>query len=401
MSTALLPHPNQLNHMHIALLRQRVSGPGGAEATLKNLAWGLVAAGHRVTVYGAGADADGARALGPQVEFVPVPVWSGKTGRLLSYALNTRRLLSQAQVDVVFSLERTLGPQVYRAGDGCHREWLARRAPFLSPGRRLLQNLSPFHVTMLWLEQRLFTDPKLSRVIANSRQVQAEIIRHYGVDPGIVRVVYNGLDHRVFRPLAEAERRQLRQRLGASNEGEIILFVGSGFARKGLAYLLEAFSCLKDERTKLWVVGKGRVGGFQRLAQKLGVAQWVRFWGPQAEVAPFYQAASLLALPTLYDPCSNVVLEALGCGCPVLTTAANGAAEFITPGENGEIMARPDEISVWAKALKDWLDRNRDPGMGQAAREAVAHLSWETTVSQTLEVLQEAAASRRYASPLL
>jgi UDP-glucose:(heptosyl)LPS alpha-1,3-glucosyltransferase len=118
-------------------------------------------------------------------------------------------------------------------------------------------------------------------------------------------------------------------------------------------------------------------------------------------VAPFYQAASLLALPTLYDPCSNVVIEALGCGCPVLTTAANGAAEFITPGENGDIIARPDEISIWAQALRDWLDRGRDPGVGQAAREAVAHLSWKATVSQTLEVLQEAAMSRRYASPLL
>jgi UDP-glucose:(heptosyl)LPS alpha-1,3-glucosyltransferase len=324
------------------------------------------------------------------VEYVPVPIWPGKTGRLLSYALNTRRLLLQAQVEVVFSLERTLGQHVYRAGDGCHREWLTRRAPFLSSGRKLTQTISPFHVTMLWLEKRLFAAPELRRVIANSRQVQAEVIRHYRVDPGMVRVVYNGLDHRVFRPVAEAERRHWRQRLGALEDGEIILFLGSGFARKGLAYLLEAFSSLKDERTQLWVVGKGRVGGYQTLAQKLGIAQRVRFWGPQTEVAPFYQAASLLALPTLYDPCSNVVLEALGCGCPVLTTVANGAQEFITPGENGEILTQPDEIPLWSAALKEWLTRSRDPKVSRAAQEAVAHLSWETTVSQTLAVLEEA-----------
>jgi UDP-glucose:(heptosyl)LPS alpha-1,3-glucosyltransferase len=178
--------------------------------------------------------------------------------------------------------------------------------------------------------------------------------------------------------------------LGALEDGEIILFLGSGFARKGLAYLLEAFSSLKDERTQLWVVGKGRVGGYQTLAQKLGIAQRVRFWGPQTEVAPFYQAASLLALPTLYDPCSNVVLEALGCGCPVLTTVANGAQEFITPGENGEILTQPDEIPLWSAALKEWLTRSRDPKVSRAAQEAVAHLSWETTVSQTLAVLEEA-----------
>ena len=67
------------------------------------------------------------------------------------------------------------------------------------------------------------------------------------------------------------------------------------------------------------------------------MADRVRFWGPVTETAPFYQAATVLALPTLYDPCSNVVLEALACGTPAVTTAANGAAEFITPGENGAV----------------------------------------------------------------
>jgi len=379
--------------MRIALLRFRVGGPGGAEATLQHLARGLAAAGHQVSVYGAGSAPDDAEFLGPQATYVQVPVWGGKTGRLLTYALNTRRMLRQARMDVVFSLERTLSQQVYRAGDGCHREWLARRAPFLSPGKRLLQQVSPFHRVMLWLERRLFTAPELKRVIANSRQVRAEIIRHFQVDPGIIKLVYNGLDHKVFRPVDESGRRSLRRKLGVAEEEDIILFVGSGFARKGLAYIMEAVSQVKDEPMQLWVVGKGRVGNYQNLAQQLGIAGQVRFFGPQAEVAPFYQAANLLALPTLYDPCSNVVLESLGCGCPVVSTAANGAAEFITPGENGEIMAQPDAIPLWAGALRHWLARSRDPRVSQAAQEAVAHLSWEATVSQTLEVLEEAASA--------
>ena len=379
--------------MRIALLRFRMGGPGGAEATLQHLARGLAAAGHQVSVYGAGLLSNDAKLLGPQITYVKVPVWGGKTGRLLTYALNTRRMVQQAQIDVVFSLERTLFQQVYRAGDGCHREWLARRTPFLSPGKRILQQVSPFHRVMLWLEWRLFTSPELKRVIANSRQVKAEIIRHFQVDPAIIRVVHNGLDHTVFRPVDESGRRSLRRELGVSEEEGIILFVGSGFARKGLAYLLEAVSHLRNEPVQLWVVGKGRVGNYQARAQQLGIAGQVRFFGPQVEVAPFYQAANLLALPTLYDPCSNVVLEALGCGCPVLTTAANGAAEFITVGENGGIIAQPDAIPLWVEALRHWLARSRDPQVSQTTREAVAHLSWEATVSQTLEVLEEAASA--------
>ncbi|MCX5891168.1 MAG: glycosyltransferase family 4 protein [Deltaproteobacteria bacterium] len=377
--------------MKIALLRQRVGGPGGAETTLQHLARGLAAAGQVVTVYGSQA-ADAARqVLGPGIAYVPVPVWGGKTARLLTFALNTRRLLRLAGPCVVFSLERTLSPQVYRAGDGCHRQWLRLRTPYLSPAARVVQGLSLFHRVLLALERRLFSDPHLHRVIANSRQVKAEIIRHYQVDPARLVVIYNGLDRQKFRPLAEPERTALKARLGAAAV-PIILFAGSGFRRKGLTYLLDAFSSIKNQESVLWVVGQGRLAPYQRQARRLGLEGRIKFWGPQADLAPFYQAATVLALPTIYDPCSNVVLEALSCGVPVITTAANGAAEFLAPGTNGAILARPDDLSGLTHALDEYLARGEAPEVRRAAVAAVAHLSWEATVAQTLKVLEEAAA---------
>ncbi len=376
--------------MKIALLRQRVTALGGAETTLGYLVRGLAAAGHVVTVYGTDREAEAQAALGPKIGYVRVPVWGGKTLRLLSFALNSRRLLESSGPNVVFSLERVLSPQVYRAGDGCHREWLARRAPYLSPLARAAQYLSPFHRTMLRIERRLFTFPGLKRVIANSRQVRDEVIRHYGVDSARVPVIYNGLDRRRFQPLEAGTTTQLRRRLGAPEDNDIILFVGSGFERKGLAYLLQAFRRLKDKRCLLWVVGKGHLSHYQRAADRLGVADRVRFWGPTSETAPFCQAATVLALPTLYDPCSNVVLEALACGTPVVTTAANGAAEFLTPGENGAIILQPNDIGGLSESLALFLDRGRDSQVRRAAAAAVAGLSWEATVARTLEVLEEA-----------
>jgi UDP-glucose:(heptosyl)LPS alpha-1,3-glucosyltransferase len=376
--------------MKIALLRPRVTARGGAETTLSYLVRGLVAAGHQVVVYGTEPEAAAQAALGPGVGYDRVPVHGGKTLRLFSFVLNSRRRLSQAGPQVVFSLERVPGAQVYRAGDGCHREWLARRTPYLSPAARAAQGLSPFHRLMLLLERRLFTHPGLRRVIANSHQVQEEVIRHYGVDPAHVRVIFNGLDRQRFQPLASDAREALRQRLGAPADGKVILFVGSGFERKGLTYLVEALGRLTDKATQLWVVGKGRPAPYQRLAESLGVAGRVRFWGPVAETAPFYQAAAVLALPTIYDPCSNVVLEALACGTPVVTTLANGAAEFIAPGENGALIPTPDDISGLTAALTVFLAEAGDPGVRRAAAQAVAALSWERTVARTLEVLAEA-----------
>lgn len=378
--------------MKIALLRQRVTALGGAETTLSYLVRGLMAAGHEVAVYGAEPAAAAQAALGPGAAYVQVPVWGGKTLRLLTFALNSRRLLKDAGNQVVFSLERVLSPQVYRAGDGCHREFLSRRAPYLPPLARAAQELTPFHRVMLGVERRLFTSPELRRVIANSRQVRNEIIRLYGVDPARLRVIYNGLDRQRFHPLDSSAVAALRQRLGAPEHGGVILFVGSGFERKGLTYLFEAFGSLRDKASQLWVVGKGHSAPYLRAAQRLGVAGRVRFWGPAAETAPFYQAATILALPTIYDPCSNVVLEALACGLPAVTTAANGAAEFITPGENGAVMPQPDDIAGLAGALTTFLARDRDPQVCQAAAQAVAGLSWEKTVAQSLEVLQEAGA---------
>jgi UDP-glucose:(heptosyl)LPS alpha-1,3-glucosyltransferase len=374
--------------MKIALLRQWVTALGGAETTLNYLVRGLAAAGHEVAVYGTESAAAAQAALGPGVAYVRVPVWGGKTLRLLTFALNSRRLLKDAGPQAVLSLERVPGSQVYRAGDGCHREFLARRAPYLSPLARAAQWLTPFHRVMLGVERRLFQDPGLSRVIANSRQVRDEIIRLYGVDPARLRVIVNGLDRQRFHPLDPGAAAALRQRLGAPENAAVVLFAGSGFERKGLTYLLQAFGSLRDKASHLWVVGKGHIPVYRRAAERLGVADRVRFWGPVTETAPFYQAATVLALPTLYDPCSNVVLEALACGTPAVTTAANGAAEFITPGANGAVVPQPDDIAGLTQALTTFLTRGRDPQVRRAAVQAVAELSWESTVAQTLEVLR-------------
>jgi UDP-glucose:(heptosyl)LPS alpha-1,3-glucosyltransferase len=300
-----------------------------------------------------------------------------------------RQLLRKNPGQVTLNLERVLSPQVYRAGDGCHREYLRRRSPYLSPASRLAQNLNLFHRVLLGLEQRLFASPRLLRVIANSRQMQQEIIGHYGLLPEKIRVIYNGLDHHKFRPLEEKEAAAVRIRLGLAEDSRVVLFVGSGFARKGLAYLLEAFAGFQNPAAQLWVVGKGPVGRYQRLAARLGLGSNLKFWGPQADAAPFYQVARVLALPTIYDPCSNVVLEALGCGCPVVTTGANGAGEFISPGVNGAVLDRPADTASLRLALEEYLDRGRDPRVRRAAQEAVAHLRWKKTVAQTLEVLTE------------
>jgi UDP-glucose:(heptosyl)LPS alpha-1,3-glucosyltransferase len=373
--------------MRLALVRQRLSALGGAENTLLALTRELLRQGHEVTLVTTEAQPPPALASLTNLHWLPAPVWPGKVGRVLGFAVNARRVLQKNHYDLIFSLERTLQQDAYRAGDGCHREWLARRRPYDSFLERVHLALSPFHRTLLNLEKRLFQDPGLKLVIANSRQVAAEVRRHYQVDPGKIRVIYNGVDRERFSPWAALPAEDL----GLEPGGSQILFVGSGFKRKGLHFLIAALAGMQRRDSRLLVVGRGRSAPYQRLAQKLGVADRVRFLGPQPRVERFYARAQVLALPTIYDPCSNVVLEALACGRPVITTGANGASEFIHSGENGAILARPDDGIGLAAALDEYLERASDPAVQQAALTAVAELSWPRTVAETLAALESVA----------
>lgn len=371
--------------MKLALVRYSLAGTGGAENTVLALTRELLRLGHRITLVTA-APAPGL--AHPALEQIKIPVWPGKSGRILGFVLHSRRFLRQEPFDLIFSLERTLYQTVYRAGDGCHREWLARRRPYDSFWSRWLLPLNPFHRLVLGLEQRLLQDPGLRLVIANSRMVGQELQRHYQVPVAKIRVIYNGVDQDRFNPSRLAAlRAPACSRFGLDPTIPYLLFLGSGFKRKGLRFAIEALPRLEHKRAHLLIVGKDRPEPYLRLARRLAVAERVRFLGVQREPELCYAVARVVVLPTLYDPCSNVVLEALAGGRPVLTTQANGAAEFIWPGANGVVLSRPEAVAELAAAGDEFLARSEDAAVKDAAVAAVADLSWRRTVAETLTAL--------------
>src|SRR6202000_1194572 len=97
------------------------------------------------------------------------------------------------------------------------------------------------------------------------------------------------------------------------------------------------------ERFRLLVVGHPRTTPYERLARSLGIADNIRFLGPRRDVQHCYFAADFLVHPTFYDPCSLVVLEALACGLPVITTRHNGASELLHPPREGFVIHDPHD----------------------------------------------------------
>src|SRR5207247_5246575 len=142
---------------------------------------------------------------------------------------------------------------------------------------------------------------------------------------------------------------------------------------------------------RLLVAGSPRTGGYERLARRLGIADRVCFIGHCADMRNSYFAADFLVHPTFYDPCSLVVLEALACGLPVITTRANGASELLHPLGEGYVIDDPHDHEHLAWCLAQLLDGERRHACAQAARRTAAQWTFEHHYRELLNVLTEAA----------
>src|SRR6202022_1279022 len=93
-----------------------------------------------------------------------------------------------------------------------------------------------------------------------------------------------------------------------------------------------------DERVELWVAGGDEPAPYARLASELGVADRVRFLGHRSDVVPLLQAADAFIFPTSYDPFPLVLMEAIGCGTPLITSRAAGIAQVMTDEREGYLL---------------------------------------------------------------
>ena len=302
------------------------------------------------------------------------PFYLGSLWRDWGFARCVCRRLETADFDLVQSHERIACCDIYRAGDGVHREWLAQRRRVLGPLRRLGIALNPYHRHVLAAEKKLFASPRLKAVICNSHMVKEEIRKYFGLPETKLHVIYSGVDLEAFHPgLRELHRAAVLAQHGIPADAAVFLFVGSGFERKGLPTALRALAGLRAP-AHLLVVGKDRkLEQFRRLANELGVGPRTRFLGGQENVKPFYGAADAFVLPTLYDPFPNAALEAFACGLPVITSGKSGAAELIREGENGYVRDALDSAG-FAVAMRQVAERGAGP-YNVPARNTVADIS--------------------------
>ncbi len=367
--------------MKIALIRRRYTPHGGAERYVENLSRHLIALGHEVHLFSHSWPGSAGITVHP-VAMLPgmglLKLWSFNNG--------VQKLLARESFDVAQSFEKTWYQDVYRAGEGCHREWLLQRKKYEPFYKTIGVAVNPFHWLTLAMERKLFEKSNTRYFIANSQRGKKEILSHYQVLGEKIKVIYNAVPFGL--PLHLRERAEDK-----GNKKKTLLFVGSGFQRKGLYFVIMALPhVLKKADVRLIVVGQGNQKKAGCLAEKLGVLDKISFAGPVKEVAPYYQEADVFVLPSIYEPFSNACLEAMAYGLPVVTTEMNGASEDIIHGKNGFIIKEPADRETLAGSILQSFKLDREE-VYRSHQEMLVRHTWErhldTLIGLYERVIQE------------
>jgi len=249
---------------------------------------------------------------------------------------------------------------------------------------------------------RQLSYPRSARVadaiIINSESLRSEIEQHLDVDPGKLKLIHEAVDHDLFKPGDVAAARARVASHGVTKP--FVLFVSSLWPYKNCEGLLRAWALARGELggRQLAVVGAPRYESYadslRSLAADLGIASDVVFVGKVRleETVDFYRAADLFVYPSFNETFGLPILEAMACGCPVVTSDTSAMPE--TAG-GAAILADPREPAAIAKAIVEALgaggDHLRELGLKRASQ-----FTWAATAALTLDVYRESAERRQH-----
>lgn len=183
-------------------------------------------------------------------------------------------------------------------------------------------------------------------------------------------VIPNGIPVDEYTPNPEI-RAQFRAAHGVEPDAVVVVHVGRFVALKNHALLLKAFAQLRSERPLyLWLVGDGELlPAMQQLAQELGIAERVRFWGIREDVSAILNAADIFTLPSQHEGNPMSLMEAMAAGLPVVASRVGGVPELVGEGKTG-ILVPPDAVPCLQQALQTLVHHSElRLQMGQAARQ--------------------------------
>ncbi len=373
--------------MHVVLVKQSAKQAGGLEKAALRIANAFLARGDRVTLLSTG------QVTAPQGVEVHALQGSSffRAQRLERFDAFVSSWLQNLQADVVLGLDRCRRQTHLRAGNGVHAVYLERLHALEGRLKQFARWISPLHRKLLAVEREAFEYPGLRKVIANSAMVGREILERFSLRNAKLEVIHNGVEwsewSEHFASWPQARLNMCRE-LGLDPAAFHFLFVGHGYARKGLRQLLQGLALLKRSDVHLSVIGQDKhIEQYAKEARKLGLARQVHFFGARSDVLRFYQMSDALVVPSLYDPFANVTVEALSFGMSVVSSKYNGGIEVLSPATGVVIDELLDPESV-AEALRAAILRPKTELRARQVRASVEHLDFPKQLAKVLQVCE-------------
>lgn len=356
---------------------------GGAQRQLINIANGFYKKGYEVSVFLFYDKGNLSNSLDKEIKiFSPFSIKVLERLRLFWVLYGTLRLLGVIMTekpDLLYSRQWPKIPvavmgKILRVktvsveGNNLEHTLLLRKRPLLFRIRRLCAQIS-------------------DKVVANSSSLACEVKEVFSLDSDVA-VIYNGIDIEDIREKSKEE--QNHKWLGT----ETPLILAMGYLKddqKGFSYLLEALEIVnRSKPARLIIIGNGKKEKLEELSMKLSIRGKTDFFSTVPNPFPYVAKADIFACSSLYEGLSNVILEALALGKPVISTDhKHGADEIIENGKNGILVPIRDPQKMAQAILKVLEDAELRRSLEAEARKRSENFSREKMISGYEELFSE------------
>ncbi len=200
---------------------------------------------------------------------------------------------------------------------------------------------------------------KASGIVSVSNSVAKDLLNHTGLSQNLVTTIYNPV---VDNQIAELARQPLQHAWFSKTAPPVILSAGRLTGQKDFPTLLRAFAILKKDRpARLIILGEGRLRPeLQQLSKQLGIDKDLELPGFVQNPYQYMARSNAFVLSSLYEGLPGVLIQALACGCPVISTdCPGGSAEILDYGKYGALTPIGDAETM-AGALRTLLDAHID-----------------------------------------
>ncbi|MCM8833544.1 MAG: glycosyltransferase family 4 protein [Candidatus Omnitrophica bacterium] len=235
---------------------------------------------------------------------------------------------------------------------------------------------------------------KADMIITVSYNTKKDLLNHFKIDSEKITVIYPGLHNENIRPIEDYEKiENFKKKYGIY--GKYLLFVGAIEPKKNIPKLIDAFIIVKEKFPELKLVLCGKIGWkaeifykkMKDLPEKIKKDIILTGYVPVSDLPYLYNGCEVFVFPSLYEGFGFPVLEAMGCGVPVVTSNISSLPEVV--GDAG-ILVNPENKEEIAEAILSILnDQNLKKTLSKKGIERAKLFSWENTAKKTLELYKK------------